>query len=226
MELREFQKKSRSKIMIIKWIVCKVPHGKKEEFSCAQEEWKALKGVNGFRGQIGGWDLKHNSDACVLGIWEDFESYKHFMDNIHDQIFHKNNQKRSYESISVTLFESLFDIPGVYNEIYESLSKGKILRVADTTIYDNREQDFIKVQKEIWNPGMNKASGMYSGVFSKGTRTLNRYLVTTLWEDERSHQKYVETILPLLRHKAEVEKDISFILGRLILLDDKWSVIS
>jgi heme-degrading monooxygenase HmoA len=212
--------------MIIKWIVCEVPQGKKEEFSHAQEEWKALKGIKGFIGQIGGWDLKLNSDACVLSIWEDFESYKLFMDNTHDQIFHRNNQKQSYKSITVTLFESLLDIPGVYNEIYESLTKGKILRVADTTIHDDREQHFIKVQKDIWIPGMNKASGMYSGMFCKVTGALSRYLVTTLWKDERTHQEYVETIFPLLKHKAELEKDISFILSRLILLDDKWTVVS
>lgn len=212
--------------MILKWIVCKVLNNKKEEFSFAQEEWKALKDVNGFIGQIGGWDLKNASNACVLGVWENSRAYRHFMDNIHDQIFHKNNQKQSYESISVTLFKSLFDIPGDYKQLRDSLTKGRLLRIADTIVNDNRKQHFIKVQKEIWNPGMSKASGMYSGAFSKVSGTLNRYLVTTLWKDERSHQKYVETILPLLVQQAEVEKDIKSIQGRFILLENKWSVTS
>jgi hypothetical protein len=211
--------------MIIKWIVCKVPSNKKEEFSYAQEEWKALKGVSGFIGQIGGWDLKSNSDACVIGVWEDGDLYMYFMDNIHDQIFHKNNQKQSYESISVTLFESLFDIPGVDNNIRESLMKARLLRAADTTVHDTRDQHFSKVQQKVWNPGM-KVSGMYSGIFSKASGALNRYLVATLWEDGDSHQKYHETVFPLLRKKAEVEKDIKSIQGRLILLDDRWTVTS
>jgi heme-degrading monooxygenase HmoA len=210
--------------MILKWIVCKVPDDKKEEFSCAQEEWNRLKGVNGFIGQIGGWDLKNNSDACVLGIWKDLKSYQHFMDHEHDQIFYKNEQKRTYESISVTLFESLFDIYGLYNEIYKSLVKGQILRVADTIVHDNREEHFIEVQKEIWNPGMNKASGMYSGVFSKVSNATNRYLVTTLWKDEISQQLYVENTLPQLREKSEIQKDIKSLQGRVVLLQDKWKV--
>jgi hypothetical protein len=212
--------------MIIKWIECKVPTNKKDEFSFAQEEWKALKGVNGFIGQIGGWDLKNNSNACVLGAWENWGAYRHFMDNLHDQLFHKNKQNQSYESISVTLFESLFDIPGVYKQLRDSLTKGRLLRVADITVFDNREQHFIKVQKEIWNPGMNKASGMYSGAFNKVSGAFNRYLVTTIWVDEISHKKYVESILPVLRLQAEVEKDIISIQGRFVLLDDKWTVTS
>jgi heme-degrading monooxygenase HmoA len=218
--------KEKRKTMILKWIVCKVPDSKKEEFSCAQEEWKRLKGANGFIGQIGGWDLKNNSDACVLGIWKDLESYQHFMDHVHDQIFYKNEQKGTYESISVTLFESQFNIHGLYNEICDTLVKGKILRVADTIVYDNREEHFVEVQKEIWNLGMNKANGMNSGVFSKVIDATNRYLVTTLWRDEKSHQIYVDKTLPLLRDKSEIHKDIKSIQGRLVFLNDKWTVIS
>jgi hypothetical protein len=48
--------------------------------------------VNGFMGQIGGLDLKHRSNVCIMGLWENSESYKHFIDHIHDEIFHHHDQ--------------------------------------------------------------------------------------------------------------------------------------
>ncbi|GAX89665.1 YdbC family protein [Effusibacillus lacus] len=138
--------------MILKWIVCKVPDDKKEKFSSSQEEWSSLKGVRGFIGQIGGWDQRDKTDACILALWRDLESYRLFMDKEHDQIFHKNGQQQTYSSITVSLSEGLFNIPENVDSIQASLQKGKILKVADTIFNDDHEDHFIRVQEEILEP--------------------------------------------------------------------------
>jgi hypothetical protein len=40
--------------MLIKWIMCNVPENKKVMFSQAQN-----KSLDGFLGQVGGWDINH-----------------------------------------------------------------------------------------------------------------------------------------------------------------------
>ncbi|MBL0387152.1 YdbC family protein [Tumebacillus sp. ITR2] len=91
--------------MLIKWIVCRVPDGLHAAFSKAQTGWSALQGVDGFGGQWGGWNVFDSEEACIIGLWRDAEAYRFFMEQIHDIIFEKSAQGRTYSEIFVTLYE-------------------------------------------------------------------------------------------------------------------------
>lgn len=135
--------------MLLKWIVCRVTNEKKIAFSLAQEQWSFLKGAPGFIAQIGGWNLIDQNEACIFGLWENTEAYQYFMDHIHDQIFLHNLQDKTYESISVIISNKILDISG-NNELYQAIRNSEILRVADVTIYPERYDHFIEVQKSVW----------------------------------------------------------------------------
>ncbi|MHC5006784.1 MAG: DUF4937 domain-containing protein, partial [Planctomycetota bacterium] len=53
--------------MLLKWIRCTVPAPSREAFAHAQTRWSALRGVAGFRGQVGGWSAADPTTACVVG---------------------------------------------------------------------------------------------------------------------------------------------------------------
>jgi hypothetical protein len=45
-------------------------------FSIAQERWGNLKDVDGFLGQIGGWDVNDPFEAGILSFWKDSNSFR------------------------------------------------------------------------------------------------------------------------------------------------------
>ncbi|PWK15850.1 YdbC family protein [Tumebacillus permanentifrigoris] len=106
--------------MLCKWILCRVPTEGRAAFSKAQENWQALQGVDGFGGQWGGWNADDVQEACILGLWRDLAAYQQFMANVHDTIFEKSDQGRTYDTISVTLYEQV--------EVVD-LPAGSVLRV-------------------------------------------------------------------------------------------------
>jgi hypothetical protein len=209
--------------VIVKWMVCKVLPHERDKFSLAQVEWIALKEVNGFIGQIGGWDLIENNCACILALWEDLDTYNHFMKKAHDEIFLKFKQNKYYESISVTLYECFFNIQGINRHFYDSLHTGKFMSVTDVTIHDSFKENFIKVQKDMWNSGNGTDSGLYSGVLSDTLE--NKFLISILWKDQLSHQKYIENNIQIFRDKPNPENALKSIINRLIILEPKWNVI-
>jgi heme-degrading monooxygenase HmoA len=211
--------------MILKWIVCKVNMDLKVEFSKAQEQWAALKEVQGFLGQIGGWNLKQPFEACILSFWQDHVSYQNFMSRIHDQIFYQSNQEQTYHSITIALCERILDIPGTNGHILTSLGKGSVLRISDYTLFKNRIKQFIEAQQDVWNPGFSIVNGMLAGVLSEVQGTPNRYLVATLWTDEISLQKFLETKSPILQERAQMKKNIESSEEKIIQLQDSWTVI-
>src|SRR5712691_10980953 len=77
--------------MLLKWIICSIPQELQSAFSEAQKQWIALKGLQGFLGQVGGWNSKHPLQAGVLSCWQDEASYQNFMHHIHDDIFQHSN---------------------------------------------------------------------------------------------------------------------------------------
>lgn len=209
--------------MLIKWIKCQVNEFDKTLFSNAQCSWSKVKNVDGFLGQIGGWD-KHNQ--CVAGIisfWKDNHSYKNFMENIHDEIFENSNQRNTYSKISTNIYEKLSNISSA--DMTNFLSKGEILRVADCLIVPGTETYFEKMQQEVWNKGMSESNGMLSGVFCKDKNDNERYLVASIWKDESLHQYYVKNKLPLLIKRSAVKEITKNISGNLIEINSKWTVI-
>ena len=211
--------------MLLKWIVCTLSMESRGPFSAAQEQWRELAGVEGFLGQIGGWDLRAEGTACVISLWRDAHSYRDFMANQHDRIVQKNEQESTYEAISVALFDGIIDIPGSQGRILDALAQGEAVRVADCNLRVGREKHFVGIQRDSWIPCMGRAEGMVGGVFCRSQVETDRYLVVTVWQDHASHQSYVKNIFPELRATARVEDDVEALLGHLISLESSWRVL-
>jgi heme-degrading monooxygenase HmoA len=207
--------------MLIKWIVCNVPENKKVEFSYAQEQWESLNNIDGFLGQIGGWDLNTLSKAGIISFWRDQLSYQLFMEHKHDKIFKANEQKNTYESISVEIFNKKLNISEY--EITQFLRKTEILRIANCIVKEDKKDHFETMQKDVWNEGMSKYQEMLAGVFCKNNQ--NKYLVVSLWGSIDSHQKYMENTLPSLVEKSKIKDDLVQIHGTVLKLDKNWSVL-
>ena len=64
---------------------------------------------------------------------------------------------------------------------------------------------------------MSQSKGMIGGLFSKAVNN-NNYLVTSIWESEILHTKYIEHKVPVLREKSNVSSDLIEMTGRFIKL--------
>lgn len=212
--------------MYIKWIVCNVNKNFEKEFSTAQEQWIETQNSVDFIGQVGGFDLNNKKIACIISFWENESSLKLFMKNIHDKVFLNNNQSEFYNSIKVDYFNSVLKMDGKFDLLIDALNNGKLLRIADCLVKQEKVNHFELAQKEVWLPGMKNNQGMLGGVFSKDDKNASHYLVSTFWSSLENHRKYVETNLPKLKVKADVKNDIASIIGRQILLIDSWKVIT
>ncbi|MGE7907313.1 YdbC family protein [Peribacillus sp. NPDC094092] len=87
--------------MAMKWIKCQVDEENKLSFSKAQVGWGELRHCAGFMGQIGGWNRNEPYKAGILSVWKDSQSYRSFMQQLHDEIFGKSDQGSTYTNISV-----------------------------------------------------------------------------------------------------------------------------
>ena len=76
--------------MIIKLVSCEVKPQCREQFACGQEAWGALREVDGFCGQTGGWNQSDPGQAVIVGLWRDVTTYARFMSEIHDPIVERN----------------------------------------------------------------------------------------------------------------------------------------
>lgn len=92
--------------MILKWIECIVPFQKRNAFSQAQAKWGQLKRIDGFIGQIGGWEKTDARKAFILAFWTDLASYQSFMNNEHERFVQENQQESTYDFISVSLYSN------------------------------------------------------------------------------------------------------------------------
>lgn len=211
--------------MYIKWIVCEVSDDKKKSFSGAQEKWKGMADSNGFLAQVGGWDIDNQNVACVIAFWETKKDLDFFMDHIHNQIFHGNKQSDTYKSITIGHFLSRMEMQRESDSLTDAVRKGRFLRIADCLVKPDRREHFERVQNEIWIPGMKSSNGMLGGLFSENTSTNNHYLVSTFWDEEENHSKYVKTKLPDFQKKADIKSDLQNITGKKIRLMNSWKVI-
>ncbi len=92
--------------MLVKWIECRVRSGNASHFSREQERWRGLRGLDGFVGQAGGWDLLEPDTACILGLWRGQAAYDAFMTGPHDRILEGSDQLETCRSVAVSLFET------------------------------------------------------------------------------------------------------------------------
>jgi len=212
--------------MRLKWIQCEVSQNHRDAFAVAQQAWRRLKTVDGFCGQIGGWDLKNPSLACVLGLWSNEYAYRRFMNDVHDGIFNTSGQQETYSKIDVLLAEVLIDIPGTRSHITAALADGQLLRVADCQLLPDRDDHFMVMQRSIWNPAMAATGGMLAGAFGQvADQTTSHYLACTLWQNETVHKRYVQSILPTLQRRAELDQDLRHISGYFVRLEPAWCVL-
>src|SRR5262249_22146483 len=110
--------------MLVKWIVCEVAESTRGQFSLAQEQWAAVAGLEGFVGQVGGWDITTACHACIMALWRSPESYQAFMTREHDAIARKNGQASTYDAITTSLFEGMWEMPGRASSLFEALRCG------------------------------------------------------------------------------------------------------
>ncbi|RME53005.1 MAG: DUF4937 domain-containing protein, partial [Deltaproteobacteria bacterium] len=203
--------------MVIKWIVCRVPEGKRNSFDEAQQAWKTISESPGFLGQIGGWNRHDPSEACIAAFWQDEAAYRNFMDRIHDGVTQKNAQAQTYDAIEVRDCQALFEMPGSERGILQAAAHATLLRVADCTLKPGRDEHFVEVQKSVWIPAMTSTAGMSWGTFTRYDRA-GSYLVLSLWKDAASHDRYRVEQVPRLREKARVDEDLEALTGRFVPL--------
>ena len=212
--------------MLLKLIVCHVPDANRARFSRGQNEWSALQGVEGFRGQVGGWNEKDPLEAVIVGLWRDEPAYARFMLEAHDLVFENNGQKGSYDASSVSLWDRLFDIPGSVTAMPPAIDGAGFARIAYCVVRRDRVEHFIEVQQRIWNPGMAGAGGMLAGAFSRSREDQRRFLVCTLWRSAVDHRAYVDDVFPYLPRRAEFERDCESLTGYVVPLLPTWTVRS
>jgi quinol monooxygenase YgiN len=211
--------------MLLKWITCQVQEQKKESFSKAQEMWGEVLPIEGFLGQLGGWKEEHHYNACILALWEDQQSYDRFMTEIHDNLFQRSNQKKTYEKITISIARKIFDIPGS-TQLTKAIEKSTVLRVANCLVKEANIEHFIHAQETIWNPAMQKAEGMLAGVFAQDLAESNRFWVFTLWKSQELHDHYAQhQVAPLLK-LAKTKEDVLSITGDTIRLCPRWKISS
>ncbi|HYK73587.1 MAG TPA: YdbC family protein [Pseudoneobacillus sp.] len=210
--------------MLVKWLVCGVEEKDKPRFDEAQRSWNTLKGIPGFLAQIGGWNIKSPYEACIWALWEDEQSYNDFMQVHHDSIFYASNQKDTYSSIRVNLYKDILQISN--SDVKNCINNTTVLRVASCDIQERKESQFLNIQRDDWNPGMKNCPGMLGGIVSKNINSINNFLVTSLWNDLKSHQYYIEYLFQKLRAQSKLDDYTTSLDVQLVHLIDEWKVTS
>ena len=211
--------------MYIKWIVCDVKEDKKQEFTIAQNKWVKTADADGFIAQAGGWNLKNNSEACIISFWDNKASLENFMNDFHDTIFDKNKQADTYNSIDISHFIDSLSFEGRSDSLTNAIETGKTLKIIDCYLKQDKGVHFEEVQQEIWDPVIKKSVGLLGGIFSKASSNNFRYLISTFWDSIENHNNDVINMLPIYSKKAGLRDDITKIEGRAIKLVDSWKII-
>ncbi|PEC20191.1 YdbC family protein [Bacillus cereus] len=205
--------------MLLKTIFCKVEEEKREMFSDAQEKWRDLQHLDGFHGQFGGWN---EDEACVYTLWEDRGAYQSFMNGAHDIIYLNSNQKDTFLSCEIELFQTLYDITDT--PLKDVIKQGSFVRVAICDVKQQKENQFLHKQETIWDKEVEKIKGMLGGVVGKSLKHENRYIVLTYWKDEIAHERYMKETFPGLYQLANINEYVESINGKKIIRKEEWSV--
>ncbi|TYR79314.1 DUF4937 domain-containing protein [Priestia megaterium] len=138
--------------MLTKIIKGSIPANKKSSFSYTQQHWAALAHVDGFIGQLGGWNVEDETDACIIGLWDSEDSYQEFMKQTHDSIFYSSKQDQTYTTLDVSISNPSRFIGGRYNYYRSSAIESRYLVKTEIEVdfYDQADLD-IMVQSLV-NP--------------------------------------------------------------------------
>lgn len=168
--------------MFFKWIVCRVPENRKKAFFRAQCAWKAIRDVDGFHGQWGGWNVRRPTEAGIFSLWRDSSSYDAFMTHVHDSIFHGTKQEQTYETISVTLLEGVCSLPGEKGDIRRALSSRWIC-VNDYQLRPERVDSFAGELQSDPHTVENLDGERVALFLGRELRRTDRCLLFTLWRN-------------------------------------------
>lgn len=205
--------------MYLKWIICKVSENLKEEFSKAQSVWSEINIAKGFLFQAGGWNLNNDNEACILSAWNDKESYFYFMDNIHDEITAKNNQQKTYESISVEFYINDFDLKNL-NEIVKDSNYFKLLSYSVKPLLVNHFENVLKSSLKI------KPKEKINIILADSEIDPDKYLYFSFWKDQINYQNFINNHPDYSNKQKEIIKDLSSAKSYDIVLEDSWKTIS
>lgn len=211
--------------MILKYIQCQVALERRGRFSHGQLRWDALRAVDGFIGQLGGWNTTDVSQAVILGFWQGADAYENFMQNIHNDIYKDSDQHSTIQASTLSLWCEPMTIPGSLPSIAAALPVARLLRIAQCEVHPGRVDHFEKMQKTVWNPGMGGADGCLIGLFTRCVSRPGHYLVASLWASREDHEVYRQNTLPGLRLRAEPEHDCPTLEGSIVEIVPQWTLV-
>ncbi|MER6914128.1 YdbC family protein [Streptomyces sp. NPDC000594] len=201
--------------MLVKWIRCTVVD--RRGFERGQRKWAGLLGEPGFRGQGGGWSRTRPHVAHVFAFWESRAFYDSFMARSHDRL--ASGQAGTYRDAQVRLFDHRFDVKTGFEPRFTGAD---VVRVAHSTVHEERVEHYTLMQEKVWNPAMAGSPGMVRGLF--GAAPGNEFLVMSMWHSEAEHGKYRRERVERLLLRTQTEADIARLTGDVVLLEPSWTV--
>ncbi|MFD7866597.1 YdbC family protein [Streptomyces sp. NPDC057682] len=201
--------------MLVKWIRCSVVD--RRGFERGQRKWAGLLGEPGFRGQGGGWSRTRPEVAHVFAFWENRVFYDSFMARGHDAL--AAAQSGTCTDVQVKLFEHRFDVKTGFEPQFGDVD---VIRVAHSTVHEERVDHFALMQQRVWNPAMAGSPGMVRGVF--GEAPGHEFLVLSMWQSGAERGKYRPGSVDRLSQRAQLEEDVAALAGDVVQLEPSWTV--
>ncbi|MFI9626232.1 YdbC family protein [Streptomyces sp. NPDC052042] len=201
--------------MLVKWIRCTVVD--RRGFEREQRKWAELLGESGFSGQGGGWSRERPDVAHVFAFWENRVFYDSFMARGHDRL--AAAQSGTYSGLQVKLFEHRFDVKTGFEPRF---TDADVIRVAHSTVHEDRAEHFALMQERVWNPAMAGSPGMLRGMF--GEAPGHEFLVLSMWQSSAERGKYRAGSIERLTQRTQLEDDVAAVAGDVVQLEPSWTV--
>jgi quinol monooxygenase YgiN len=215
--------------MFLKLIVCQTSD--RPRFTAGQQAWRALAGIPGFIGQLGGWSIANANEAVILSAWLDGDAYGRFMADGHAAIVGASGQASLLTTVQVTCFEQDMAVAGRFADLAALMTAlaadrplaDPCIRLVDCVVHPAARDGFRQVQHELWNPAL-AANGVLAGAFSGSVDDPNRFLTASVWGSASDHDAYNRHAVPQLMRQADVISACRAIAGRIVVADPAWSV--
>lgn len=153
----------------------------------------------------------------MFAFWENRVFYDSFMARAHDQL--AAAQSGTYSDIQVKLFECRFDVKTGFEPHF---TDADVVRVAHSTVHEDRVEHFTLMQQRVWNPAMAGSPGMLRGVF--GEAPGHEFLVLSMWQSSAERGKYRPGSVERLSQRAQTEDDVAALAGDVVQLEPSWTV--
>jgi hypothetical protein len=221
--------------LLIKLIECIPKAGQAEAFSKAQAAWTDLAHCDGFYGQFGGWESRHqrsSSNAIVMAFWQNQACIDRFMLTAHDKIFDANKQVDTYSQCRVNYFSIKMPLLRLKHGALAVLSieEAAFVHVTDwlvksedkghsfdensfsESIVDEKSthQEYLAEQATAWQAGHNSSGGFLGGYIAVPVATA--ISATNDSKKVEQPQRYLiitfwTTALAYQQHQAAMTRD-------------------